>query len=61
MKKRGLIKRLNWEAFILIMLISFAGAAGNKSITNAKDWAILGFGGGLFFGLPIAWITKSEK
>ena len=60
MKKRHIIKRLNWFSFVAVIILAILSALANKNTTNVKDGLILGAIGGVVFGLPILILGRAS-
>lgn len=52
------MKKWNWGAFGMVMLICCIGVLGNKSVTNFIDGVILVSIVGLPIGLMWAWLSR---
>jgi hypothetical protein len=52
------LKKWNWTAFLVIIVISFLGSFTNKNTHTVLDATILALITGLPIGLLWAWMTK---
>ncbi len=60
MKFISRLKKWNWTAFWVIILVCCVGALGNKSITNIINCFIMAVIFGIPMGLLWAWMTSDN-
>ena len=55
------LKRLNWNGFLFMMVISIIASLGNPNWKDYQEALIVGIGLGFIFGIPLMLLTRKPK